>query len=159
MTLKQKEGRIMVRKELVNLLEKNIILFGKLSERLHRDQIRFDGYSRQQVQFLVRLHISGKTRLKDLAAREFIPAPNLCTMFRKLERDGLVLRVVDDSDRRNTWYSVSEAGASVANKFIDMFHGAVAEVFKNIGKEDENELINAFKSINTIFLKMESENA
>ena len=80
-------------------------------------------------------------------------------MFRKLERDGLVLRVVDDSDRRNTWYSVSEAGASVANKFIDMFHGAVAEVFKNIGKEDENELINAFKSINTIFLKMESENA
>ena len=149
----------MVRKELISLMEKNIVLFGKLSERLHRDQVRFDEYSRQQVQFLVRLYLGGKTRLKDLAAREFIPAPNLCTMFRKLERDGLVLRVVDDDDRRNTWYSVTDAGAKVANKFIDMFHNAVAAVFKDISKSDEDELIKAFKSINTIFVKMESENA
>ncbi|MBQ7185512.1 MAG: winged helix-turn-helix transcriptional regulator [Alphaproteobacteria bacterium] len=149
----------MVRKELVSLLEKNILLFGKLSERIHRGQIQFDEYSRQQVQFLVRLYLGGKTRLKDIAAREFVPTPNLCTAFRKLERDGLVLRVVDESDRRNTWYSVTDAGARVANKFIDMFHDAVAAVFKDINKADEDELIKAFKSINTIFLKMESKNA
>ena len=67
----------MVRKELVSLLEKNILLFGKLSERIHRGQIQFDEYSRQQVQFLVRLYLGGKTRLKDIAAREFVPTPNL----------------------------------------------------------------------------------
>ena len=78
---------------------------------------------------------------------------------RKLERDGLVLRAVDESDRRNTWYSVTDAGARVANKFIDMFHDAVAAVFNDINKADEDELIKAFKSINTIFLKMESKNA
>ncbi|MCR4917505.1 MAG: MarR family winged helix-turn-helix transcriptional regulator [Alphaproteobacteria bacterium] len=149
----------MVRKELVALLEKNIILFGKLSERINRGQIHFDEYSRQQVQFLVRLYLSGKSKLKDIAAREFVPAPNLCTAFRKLERDGLVSRVVDESDRRNTWYSVTENGARVACQFIDMFHNAVSAVFKNISKSDEDELIKAFKAINNVFVKMESENA
>ncbi len=31
----------MVRKELVSLLEKNILLFAKLSERINRDMISF----------------------------------------------------------------------------------------------------------------------
>ena len=149
----------MVRKELVVLLEKNILLFAKLSERINRAQIDFAPYSRAQVQMLVRLYFGGRIRLKDLAAREFLPAPNLCTAFRKMERDGIVSRTVDENDRRNTWYSVTEKGAKLANHFIDMFHNAIAIIFKDINKDDEDKLIDAFKVMNTILLKMESKNA
>jgi len=149
----------MVRKELVSLLEKNILLFAKLSERINRDLVDFGEYSRQQAQFLIRLYLGGRVRLKDLAAREFLPAPNLCAAFRKMERDGLVLRAVDEDDRRNTWYSVTERGAQVAGKFIDMFHQAIADIFKDINKSDEDELIKSFKTMNGILIKMESKNA
>lgn len=149
----------MIRKELVSLLEKNILLFAKLSERINRDMINFGDYSRQQAQFLIRLYLGGRVRLKDLAAREFLPAPNLCAAFRKMERDGLVLRTVDEDDRRNTWYSVTESGAAVATKFIDMFHNAIATIFKDIDKNDEDELIKSFKTMNGILMKMESKNA
>lgn len=149
----------MVRKELVSLLSKNILLFVKLSERINRGQLDFGGYSRQQARFLMRLYLYGRTRLKDFAASEFLPAPNLCAAFRKMERDGLILRTVDENDRRNTWYSVTDMGGELAVRFIDRFHNAVATVFKNIDKTEEDELIKAFKVMNDILVKMESKNA
>lgn len=149
----------MARKELISLLEQNVFLFGKLSERINRNCVDFGEYSRQQVQFLIRLHINGRARLKDFAAREFIPAPNLCTVFRKLEHDGLVARDVDDNDRRNTWYSVTKMGAEMATKFMDVFHNAVANIFKDIDKTDEEILVKSFKSIHDVFVKMELKNA
>lgn len=149
----------MVRKELIGLLEKNIILFAKLSERINRAQIDFSPYSRTQVQLLIRLYLSGRTRLKDLAAREFVPAPNLCAAFRKMERDGIVLRAVDENDRRNTWYSVTDQGAKVANQFIGMFHNAISDMFKDMDKDDEGKLIDSFKTMNAILVKMENKNA
>lgn len=149
----------MVRKELISLLEKNILLFAKLSERINRAQIDFGVYSRTQVQLLVRLYIGGRTRLKDLSVRELVPAPNLCSAFRKMESDGIVLREVDENDRRNVWYSVTEQGAKIATKFIEMFHNAVAAIFKDIDKADEEKLIESFKTMNAILVKMENKNA
>lgn len=150
---------MVVKRELVGLLEQNILLFAKLSERINRGLIDFGKYSRQQVQFLVYLYVAGRTRLKDLAAREFLSAPNLCAAFRKMERDSLVMRVVDENDRRNTWYSVTEQGAVVAKRFIEMFRAAITTLFKDIEKQDEEELIKAFKSMNEILTKMELKNA
>ncbi len=97
--------------------------------------------------------------MKDLAAREFLPAPNLCAAFRKMERDGLVLRTVDENDRRNTWYSVTDRGVALATKFIEMFHNAISTIFKDIDKNDEEELIKSFKTMNGILTKMENKNA
>lgn len=156
--LRQKENK-MARKELVNLLEKNILLFAKLSERINRSFIDFGEYSRTQVQLLVRLYLGGKTRLKDLAERELISAPNLCAAFKKMEANGLVLRVEDENDRRNMWYSVTEHGARTAIKFVGMFHQAVATMFKDIDKNDEDELVASLKSMHDILLKMEAKNA
>lgn len=149
----------MAHKELVSLMWKNILAFAKLSERINRSQMIFNDYSRTQMQLLIRLYLGGRVRLKDLAAREFVPAPNLCTAFRKMERDGLVIRAVDENDRRNTWYSVSEHGTRVATEIIEMLHNAIASMFKDIDKKDEEELVRSFKSMNEILLKMESNNA
>ena len=149
----------MAHKELASLMWKNILAFAKLSERINRSQMSFSDYSRTQMQLLIRLYLGGRVRLKDLAAREFVPAPNLCTAFRKMEHDGLVVRAVDEDDRRNTWYSVSEHGAHVADQIIEMLHNAIGEMFKDIDKKNEEELIRSFKTMNEILSKMENKNA
>ena len=148
----------MAHKELVSLMWKNILAFAKLSERINRSQMSFSDSSRTQMQLLIRLYLGGRVRLKDLAAREFVPAPNLCTAFRKMEHDGLVVRAVDENDRRNTWYSVSEHGVQVANGIIEMLHDAIGAMFKDIDKKDE-EVVRSFKSMNEILSKMENKNA
>ncbi len=145
----------MARKEFVRLMESNIWLLDKYADRLRIDQGQLSGLPRQQMSILVRLHQGGRALLKDIARREYVSAPNLCAVFRKLEADGLVLRTVDENDRRNTWYAVTPRGADLANGALEIFRSSVEKMFANISKDDETELTNALKTMNKILSKME----
>ncbi|MDR3208375.1 MAG: MarR family transcriptional regulator [Rickettsiales bacterium] len=122
-----------------------------------RDNLRRNGedesfkkYSRPQLKILVRLNTAGRARLKDIARREGIPSANLCAAFRKLESNGLILREVDAADRRNTWYSVSKAGAATAREAIKSLHRRVSDFFEKISREDGEKLVGALRQINEI---------
>ena len=93
----------MARKEFVKLMEENVLILDRLADRLRIDPSTLSGYPRNQMVVLVRLYMGGRARVKDLARREGVAAPNLCASFRKLERDGLVLRMADVRDRRNVY--------------------------------------------------------
>ena len=145
----------MSRKEFIRLMESNIWLLDKYADKLRLDQAQVSGFPRQQMSILVRLHRGGRALLKDIARREFVSAPNLCAVFRKLESDGLVLRVVDENDRRNTWYSVTERGAELAETAMETFRNGVEKMFAALSKEQEAELTAALKTMNKIIMNME----
>lgn len=149
----------MARKEFINLLEANIFILDRLSDKLKRYPVVFAGYPRQQLSILVRLHMGGPAKLKDIARREMVTAPNLCAAFRKLERDGLVLRKIDENDRRNTWYSVTKAGEKVANQAIESMRNTIEMLFSKLSRSDEDSLTKSLKTINGILTKMELSNA
>ena len=149
----------MARKEFVKILESNIMIMDKLSDKFKREPTVLSGYPRQQLSILVRLHIGGPARLKDIARREMVTTPNLCAAFRKLERDGFVLRKIDEQDRRNTWYSVTKAGEQVAAQAMDAMRNAIDRLFSKLSREDESALTNAMKTINNILTRMEITNA
>lgn len=149
----------MARKEFVKILESNIMIMDKLSDKFKREPTVLSGYPRQQLSILVRLHIGGPARLKDIARRELVTAPNLCAAFRKLERDGLVLRRIDEDDRRNTWYSVTPAGEKIATKAMETMRAAIEKLFAKLSREDEDALTKSLKTINSILTKMELTNA
>lgn len=149
----------MSHKELVRLLESDILIFDKLAGRLHREPLPDTGLSRVQISILVRLFNGGRARLKDIAQREGLTTPNLCAVFRKLEAKGLVSRAIDDTDRRNTWYCVTDSGADMAAGAIEKFRALIAKIFSDIGRADEIEMISALKTINSILTKMELNNA
>ena len=149
----------MSHKELVRLLESDILILDKLAGRLHREPVFNAELSRVQMSILVRLYNGGRTRLKDIARREGLTTPNLCAVFRKLESKGLVARAVDEFDRRNTWYSVTESGADMATRAIGEFRTLIAKMFSDISHTDEIEMISALKTINSILTKMELNNA
>ena len=145
----------MSRKEFVRFMESNIWLLDKYADRLRIDDAQLSGFPRQQLSILVRLHKGGRAMLKDIARRELVSAPNLCAAFRKLESDGLVSRTVDENDRRNTWYSVTERGAQIASESMERFRASIEQMFAGLSKEDENELTGALKTMNKILSKME----
>lgn len=146
----------MARREFVKILEKNFIIMDRMIGRLHSNPMAISGLPRQQGTVLMRLYIGGRARLKDIARRECQTTPNLCATFRKLEKLGLVSRIVDEKDRRNTWYQVTTTGEKRAREIIENFRNIIEEIFANISKDDEQSLIDASKSMNSILIKMEN---
>lgn len=149
----------MARKEFVRLMEENIWTLDKVADRLRLERVDSTGYPRQMMSILVRLHNGGRARLKDIARREHVSAPNLCAAFRKLEADGLVVRTIDENDRRNTWYCVSPAGAELAVVAMNMFRTGVERVFASLSREDEARLTDALRTMRDIIKKVELNNA
>ena len=148
----------MARKEFVALLEDNIWTMDKLSDRLGLARSGQTGYPRQLISILVRLHNGGRAKLKDIARREHVSAPNLCAAFRKLERDGMVVRTIDEQDRRNTWYCTSERGSELAVAAMDLFRTGIERVFSGMSREDEKRLTDALRTMHDVLINVELKN-
>ena len=148
----------MSRKEFVRLMEENIWTLDKVAEKIRLDRVEVTGYPRQLMSILVRLYSGGRAKLKDIARREHVSAPNLCAAFRRLEADGLVIRTIDENDRRNTWYCVSDTGAELAVVAMGLFRAGVERVFANITREDEARLTDALRTIGQVLKKVELNN-
>lgn len=149
----------MTHAEVTGLMAENMRIMGRLSSRLQPLLEDNSKYSRQQMSVLVRLYLAGKIKLKDFANREVISTANLCAVFRKLESDKLVVRYVDENDRRDTWYEVTKSGKSLAEKLIDKFMQGLESLCQVLPTEDEDKLANTVKTINEILKKMEALNA
>ncbi len=145
----------MARKEFVRLVEDNMMMMDRLMDRVKSKMIRDVEYTRSQISVLVRLYVGGRALLKDIAYREFTTTPNLCATFKILESRGLVLREIDEHDRRNTWYSVTPRGADVAKNMISSFENIIGEVFSGLSREDEDKLVSAMTTINDVLKNME----
>ena len=149
----------MARKEFVRLMEENIWTLDKIADKLRLERVDTTGYPRQMMSILVRLHNGGRARLKDIARREHVSAPNLCAAFRKLEADGLVIRAIDEDDRRNTWYCVSPAGAELARSAMDIFRTGIERVFSTLSRDDEARLTDALRTMRDVIKMVELNNA
>ncbi len=155
----QKKEKTMTHAEVSKLMAENMRIIGRLSSRLQPIFEETSRNSRQQMSVLVRLYLAGKIKLKDFAAREVISTANLCSVFRKLEQDKLVVRSVDKNDRRDTWYEVSKSGKIMAEKLLDKFLTALESLCKVLPEEDEDALAETVKTMNGILKKMEIANA
>ena len=149
----------MTHTEVTELMAENMRIMGRLSSRLQPIFEEYSGNSKQQMSVLVRLYLAGKIRLKDFANREVISTANLCTVFRKLEQDKLVVRSIDENDHRDTWYEVTKSGKALAEKLIDRFMKGLESLCKVLPEEDEDKLADTIKTINGILKKMEALNA
>lgn len=147
----------MPQKEFVNLIEQNMIVLAWLTDRLKTSNSVFFRHPRQQLELLVRLHLGGRTRLKDISARECTPASNLCATFRILESKGLVRREIDESDRRNTWYSMTAKGEKLAIETMQLLRVRIMEIFSGLTRADEAKLTGALRTINELVNKMKEE--
>ncbi|MBR6010232.1 MAG: MarR family transcriptional regulator [Alphaproteobacteria bacterium] len=149
----------MTHAEVTELMAENMRIMGRFSSRLQPVWGVASKQSRQQMFVLVRLYLAGKIKLKDFAAREFISTANLCSVFRKLEADKLVIRTIDKNDHRDMWYEVTKSGRALAEKLIDKLMQGLEGLCKVLPEEDEDKLAETVKTMNGILKKMEALNA
>ena len=149
----------MTHAEVTNLMAENMRIMGRLSSRLNPVFEEISKNTRQQMSVLVRLYLAGKIKLKDFANREVISTANLCSVFKKLEQDKLVMRSVDANDHRDTWYEVTKSGKALAEKLIDRFMVALESLCKVLPPQDEDALAETVRVMNGILKKMELLNA
>ena len=134
-------------------------IIGRLSSSLQPLLEENSKNTRQQISVLVRLYLAGKIKLKDFANREVISTANLCAVFRKLEQDKLVVRYIDENDRRDTWYEVTKSGKALAEKLIDRLMQGLENICKVLPEEDKGKLVETMRTVNTILKKVEANNA
>ena len=149
----------MSKKEYINLIAENGMIMERMLARINQLPSQSIGYSRQQLGILVGLMASGKSKLKEIAHRNGMPTPNLCIMFRKLESDGLVMRMIDDDDRRNTLYSLTPRGKKIVNQFRDAVMDTIEFFCRNLTVADEKKLTEYLFGINKILKREEEQNA
>ena len=149
----------MTHAEVTKLMAENMRILGRLSDRLQPLFGNVSKKSKQQMAILVRLYLAGKIKLKDFANREVISTANLCSVFRKLEFDKLVVRSIDPNDHRDMWYEVTKSGKALAEKLIDKFMSGLEKLCKVLPEEDEDALAETVRVMNGILKKMEALNA
>lgn len=149
----------MTHTEVTDLMAENMRIIGRLSSRLNPVFEEISKNSRQQMSVLVRLYLAGKIKLKDFANREVISTANLCSVFKKLEQDKLVVRSIDENDHRDMWYEVTKSGKALAEKIIDKFMVELEKLCKVLPEEDEDALAETVRTMNGLLKKMEALNA
>lgn len=75
-----------------------------------------------------------------LVKKSHVPAPAISRTLRSLEQKGFIERTADKEDRRNTFVSLTEAGAAVNREIDSIMEGFADAVFGNMGEETMQKL-------------------
>jgi DNA-binding MarR family transcriptional regulator len=81
-----------------------------------RREAREVGVSPEQVSLLVAIKYTPGIGIRELAARERVSPPALSNHIDRLERDGLVSRTPDASDRRRVGLTLTDEGQRVLRR-------------------------------------------
>ena len=149
----------MTHTQVTTLMAENMRIMGRLANRLQPLFEEASKNTRQQMFVLVRLYLTGKIKLKDFAVIEVMSTANLCSVFKKLEQDKLVVRSTDPNDHRDTWYEVTKTGKNLAEKIIEKYMTALESLCQVLPEADRNTLAETIETANVILNKMEKLNA
>ncbi|MDR1912113.1 MAG: MarR family transcriptional regulator [Helicobacteraceae bacterium] len=140
----------MNKRKVVELFEKNHNIMHKLAEKM---SLSFGKHPRQIFPILEKLSEKGKMRLKDIAADLEMSSSSLCVLFSQMEKKGLIVREIDQSDRRNTFYSVSQKGEEVRNEMMEQLRVCIMKLFEPLSANELQEVCDAIDVVNRILEK------
>ena len=113
-------------RKLTELFEKNHAIMHKIAEKM---DLSFGKFSPQRARVLEALSTKEKIRLKDIASKIGMSSSSLCVIFSHMEKDGLVVREIDQNDRRNTFYSLSQQGQELHNEITEYLRVSAMKLF------------------------------
>ncbi|MDR0407362.1 MAG: MarR family transcriptional regulator [Campylobacteraceae bacterium] len=141
----------MDRKIVAELMMKNHNMMHKLAEKMN---VMYEKkYSRHKIFALIWLSKLGKKRLKDIAEHIGMSSSSLCVAFSELEKEGLVLREIDKSDRRNTYYFLSKEGKVVIANILEEIKAIILRILEPLKEDEIKEIAEALSVINEILEK------
>ena len=121
----------------------------KIKKRID-NSVNITVITKQKLTSLVNLKLSGRSKLKDIAEETGSSPQTLCIMYNNLEKEGLVKREIDSSDRRNTYYSLTKKGEDMLDGVMENVKKEIINVMKGMSDKDVEEFGKALKTINKI---------
>lgn len=126
-----------------------VILFNKLIREFHSQ--KYDSkYTQQQFRTLLYLEEMGKCPLKLLSKQIQVSTSSLCIMLNKLVDEELVYREIDQDDRRNTFYGLTEDGLNVLKDEKVLRTNKLNEIIDKIPEHDRKEFLEALTKVKHI---------
>jgi DNA-binding MarR family transcriptional regulator len=105
------------------------------------------GPSAVRVRLLATVHCEGPQKMSGLATELSITARRVTALVDALEREGLVARAPDPRDRRVTWITVTESGASMVDRLYEAHREAVAGFFDELAPDTKAALLQSMREL------------
>lgn len=139
--------------ELTEEFEKSANYSIKLRNKVN-NIIKNKRLTKQQAVSLVELAFGGKAKLKDLAEKTGISKQTLCMMYNNLEEKGVVTRGVDEKDRRNTYYKITEKGIALLRADLEDTKKVVCNLLdKTLTSDEVFEFLKSLRKMNSFLQK------
>ncbi|MDR0746282.1 MAG: MarR family transcriptional regulator [Helicobacteraceae bacterium] len=138
----------------MNYAEKVVDLFGANHELMHElvedMELFFNEKEIKRYPLLEALERSGRARLKDIAKRFGASSSSMCVALARMEKEGLVIREIDEKDRRNTYYSLSPSGRAVKDAIHENVRRYTLKLFEPFSEKEIKGIGKAFIAVNKI---------
>jgi DNA-binding MarR family transcriptional regulator len=89
---------------------------------------------------LTALREDGPTRLTELACSHGVSQPAMTQLVGRLEREGLVVRLIDPEDARATLVDITESGRAAWTELKESRRERLAELLDNLSPDEEAAL-------------------
>lgn len=132
---------------------KTMIVFRKADRSircLEQKAARDHGLTPSQFSVLDTLYAKGKMRIQDLTDRMLATSGNMTVIIRNMERDGLITRVCDPSDRRAFLIELTPMGREQIEAIYPEHIAHVKEALSVLTKEDKEDLIRILKKFKNL---------
>ncbi|SDJ53496.1 DNA-binding transcriptional regulator, MarR family [Frankineae bacterium MT45] len=131
---------------------------GRISRLLDR-QVSGDGMTRTNLSVLGAIGRRGPIGASELADHEGINPTMLSRILTKLEERGLVVRSVDEQDRRAVQVQVTPAGAELHNRIRDERARMLAERLEQVPHPQAQSLLAALPALEALAVEMSRDPA
>jgi DNA-binding MarR family transcriptional regulator len=123
-----------------DLLATRLAVAGRLLRTQADAELSHLGVGAQSLGTLLRLAEDDGLTQAELSRRQRVEAPTMCRMIDRLERDGLVERRADPSDRRATRVSLSPEGREVAARGGAVVDALERRAFEGLDEDERRRL-------------------
>jgi DNA-binding MarR family transcriptional regulator len=110
------------------------------AQRLVADELAYEGARRPHFTILTSLSEQGAASQADLGRRLWIDRSDLHALVKELERDGLVARVRDESDRRRNVVAITAAGRAALRRLDKRIDAAQRALLEPLSADEQLEL-------------------
>ncbi|MFD3158490.1 MarR family winged helix-turn-helix transcriptional regulator [Haloimpatiens sp. FM7330] len=104
----------------------------------------------QQFRTMMGLRELKKCSLKDLSKKTRVSTSSLCIMLNKLSDGGYIEREIDNKDRRNTFYSLTEHGMTCLDKELKNKLKQLDEIIDKLSPEKKQKFFESIVNLEEI---------
>lgn len=112
-------------------------------------------YTRHQMHLLYEVKRNGAKPMRFYGEKLLISKPNMSSLVGRLVDDELLERVHDENDRRKVMIKITDDGFNVLEKHGEEIRNNVKERLSVLSREEQDELVESFETIERILEKIE----